>query len=198
MEIRFLLVIPVLTALFFTASCSGTGNSQQKVVSTDSVVAEKKVAEDFMFDCAMLKRTALKMDSTILKQTETDLKLANKAIAAFTDFAYHCSTDSLAPIYLIKTAQVAQAINNTPQAKVVLEQCIKDYPNFNNRAAAIFLLAQLYDEAAYLNNEEQARILYQKIIDEYPKSDWAASAKGAIRFIGKSDEQIMEELKKKK
>ncbi|HOZ88509.1 MAG TPA: tetratricopeptide repeat protein [Bacteroidia bacterium] len=197
MKACFFVAIPVFAALLFTFSCSGTGSSQQNVPTADSVI-EKKVAEDFMFDCALLKKEALKTDSIILKQTETDLKLANRAIAAFTDFAYHCSSDSLAPIYLIKTAQVAQAINNTPQAKIVLEQCIKDYPNFNNRVAAIFLLAQLYDEAAYLNDEEQARVLYQKIIDEYPKSDWASSAKGAIRFIGKSDEQIMEELKKKK
>jgi TolA-binding protein len=80
----------------------------------------------------------------------------------------------------------------------VLDKCIADYPSFKNRAAALFLLAQLYDEPGYLNDEQEAKKLYQKIIDEHPKSDWASSAKGALSFIGKSDQQIMEELKKKK
>jgi TolA-binding protein len=104
----------------------------------------------------------------------------------------------LSPVYLVKTAQIAQAINNIPQAKVVLDKCIADYPNFKNRPAALFLLAQLYDEPTYLNNEQEAKLLYQKIIDEHPKSDWAQSAKGAIKFIGMSDNQIMEQLKKRK
>lgn len=189
--------IPVLATLTFLFSCAGSTtpvNAHQ--TSADSSTSNN--TGHFIADCAQLKKEALKMDSTVLRQTEVNPVVANKAIKAFTDFAFHCSSDSVAPIYLIKTAQIAQAVNNTPQAKVVLEKCINDYPNFGNRPAAIFLLAQLYDEAAYLNNEEEARVLYQKIIDEYPKSDWASSAKGALSFIGKSDEQIMEQLKKKK
>jgi outer membrane protein assembly factor BamD (BamD/ComL family) len=138
------------------------------------------------------------MDSVLLTQTEMDSNAANKAIRAFTDFAFYCSNDTLSPVYLVKTAQIAQAINNIPQAKVVLDKCIADYPNFKNRPVALFLLAQLYDEPTYLNNEQEAKLLYQKIIDEHPKSDWAQSAKGAIKFISLSDNQIMEQLKKKK
>jgi hypothetical protein len=190
-----------ICATFVFSSCSnkdgGQGNKQINPEATDTSLTKKRTAEDFMYDCAALKRTALKMDSIILKQTETNARVANDAITAFTDFAYHCNSDTITPIYLIKTAQIAQAINNTPQAQVVLEKCISDYPNFKDRAAAIFLLAQLYDETVYLNNEDEARRLYQKIIDEYPKSDWATSAKGAIQFIGKTDQQILQELKGK-
>lgn len=174
------------------ASCVGGEQQNAKKSGADSVA--KKTNSDYMFDCADLKKQALRMDSIILKQTDVNKKVANDAIKAFTEFASHCSSDSIAPIYLIKTAQIAQAVNNSPQAKVVLETCINDYPNFKDRAAAIFLLAQLYDEVEYLNNEEQAKILYQKIIDEYPKSDWVISAKGALKFIGKTDEQIIEEI----
>jgi predicted Zn-dependent protease len=182
------------------------------LVSCSNQVSEKKVAEkeittndstrrlskNFLADCLKLSVEAQHMDSILLNQTEMDSNAANKAIRAFTDFAFYCSSDTLSPVYLIKTAQVALAINNIPQAKVVLDKCIADYPNFKNRPAALFLLAQLYDERTYLNNEQEAKALYQKIIDEHPKSDWAQSAKGAIKFIGMSDNQIMEQLKKKK
>jgi TolA-binding protein len=191
------LVINYLFVLSILAACSPTENKVEPMQSADSTQKKADKANDFIFDCKALKMQALKMDSSILKQTETDKKLANTAIEAFTQFAHHCASDSLAPIFLIKTAQIAQAINNTPQAKVVLEKCINDYPNFSNRAAAIFLLAQLYDEAIYLNDEEQAKALYQKIVDEYPKSDWAISAKGALKFIGKTDQQLIEEFSKR-
>lgn len=187
-------LVVVITVLF--GSCTQAVNESTAAPAKPAREPENP-AEKHIKDCVALRTNAVKMDSVILRQTETNGKLAGDVIRAFTDFAYHCSTDSLAPIFLIKTAQVAQAVNNTPQAKIVLEKCINDYPNFKNRPAAIFLLAQLYDEAIYLNNEEQARVLYVKIIEEYPKSEWAASAKAALNFIGKSDQQIMEELKKK-
>lgn len=153
---------------------------------------------NYLADCKNYFKEAKKFDSILLKEIDVNPDLANKAIKAFTNFAYYCHSDSMSPVYLIKTAQVARSINNMPQAKIVLDKCISDYPTFKNRAAALFLLAQVYDEPGALNSETEAQKIYQKIIDEYPKSDWAKSAKGALTFIGKSDAQIMEELKKKK
>jgi outer membrane protein assembly factor BamD (BamD/ComL family) len=181
--------------LFFLVSCSGNDKAgPAKEVTSDS---SRRQAKNFLSDCNKLYAEARKMDSILLTQYEVDVDASQKAIQAFTDFAYYCHKDSLGPIYLIKTAQVARAINNIPQAKLVLEKCIDDYPTFSNRPAALFLLAQLYDEVTYLNNEEEARRLYTKIIEEYPKSDWAPSARGALQLIGKSDEEIMQELKRK-
>lgn len=138
------------------------------------------------------------MDSTLLSQTELDNASANRAIKAFTDFAWYCQGDTLSPVYLIKCAQVAKAVNNIPQAKLVLDRCIGSYPGFKNRPAALFLLAQLYDEPTYLNDEHEAKQLYEKIINEYPASEWVESAKGALRFIGKSDDEIMKDLLRQK
>ena len=187
--------ITALVAYSFS-SCSVNGGDQP---ASGASVADSSVAvsKKFIVDCGQLKREAIKMDSILLGQMEVDEPSAKKAIVAFTEFANYCDTDTLSPIFLIKTAQVARVINRIPQAKAALDQCIAAYPHFRDRPAALFLLAQLYDENTYLNNEQEAKALYQKIIDEHPKSAWASSAKGAIAFIGKSDKQIMEELKKK-
>lgn len=185
--------------LSFLFSCkSEPPVASQSANSKPNTDRATRSLKNYIGDCKNLAKEARRLDSILLLQTEIDIPSAQKAIIAFTDFAYYCNSDSLSPVYLIKTAQVARAINNLPQAKLVLDKCIDDYPAFKNRAAALFLLAQLYDEPGYLNNEEEARKIYQKIIDEYPKSDWASSAKGAIRFIGKSDDEIMRELTKKK
>ena len=171
-----------------------TKNLSQKSNSFNS----KTSSSNYLADCRNYYAEAKKFDSILYKEIDINTTLANNAIKAFTNFAYYCNSDSMSPIYLIKTAQVARAINNLPQAKIVLDKCITNYPNFKNRAAALFLLAQLYDEPGVLNSETEAQKIYQKIIYEYPKSDWAKSAKGALIFIGKTDAQIMEELKKKK
>lgn len=176
-------------ALLLLAACS---SETKHTSSEETTPAQKKV-----IDCDSVKRLALKSDSILLSQMEIHEPSARTAIKAFADFANFCPSDSLSPIYLIKCAQVARAIKQVPQAKVVLEKCINDYPQFKNRAAAMFLLAQLYDEVTYLNNEQEAKRLYEQIITEYPKSDWAQSAHGALQFLGKSDAEILKELKKK-
>ncbi len=175
-----------------TDSIQTTNNLSPK---TDSLTPKTNI--NYLADCKNYYSEAKKLDSILLRELDLNTTLANKAIKAFTNFAYYCQNDTMSPIYLIKTAQVARAINNSPQAKIVLDKCINDYPTFKNRAAALFLLAQIYDDPGALNSETEAQKIYQKIIDEHPKSDWAKSAKGALTFIGKSDAQIMEELKKK-
>jgi hypothetical protein len=189
-------VIVPLSFLFF--SCQNSNQVAKENAGPKTVDSTARLAKNYLNDCKTLFAEARKMDSILLSQTDVDIKSATLGIKAFTDFAYYCHNDSLSPVFLIKSAQVARAVNNIPQAKLVLDRCIEDYPSFKNRAAALFLLAQLYDDPTYLNNEAEAQRLYQKIIDEYPKSDWASSAKGAIGFIGKSDKQIMEALKKSK
>jgi tetratricopeptide (TPR) repeat protein len=176
-------------ALLVLSACS---TPETKSTAEETVPAQKKV-----IDCDSIKRLALQSDSILLSQMEINEASARTAIKAFADFANFCPTDSLSPIYLIKCAQVARAIKQVPQAKVVLEKCINDYPQFKDRAAAMFLLAQLYDEVTYLNNEQEAKRLYEQILSEYPKSDWAQSAQGALLFLGKSDAEILKELKKK-
>ncbi|MDO9000933.1 MAG: tetratricopeptide repeat protein [Bacteroidota bacterium] len=203
MKSNFLFSIIIASFVFFVG-CSNRETEKVAIPLEDTSVQSSKTSDSiirsnklYLSDCKKLLSEAKKMDSILLKEMEVKNDVANKAIKAFTDFAYYCASDSLCPIYLIKTAQVAQSINNIPQAKVVLDKCIVDYKNSIHRPAALFLLAQLYDEATYLNNEMEAKQLYQKIIDEYPKSDWAKSSKGALNFIGKSDSQIIDQLKKK-
>lgn len=186
------------SALLFLVACnsSSTDAKQNDLVTKDSVktVIDTPVTKD----CAVLYKSALAMDSLILTQTEVNADIANRSIRAFTDYAFYCESDSMSPIYLVKTAQIAMAINNANQAKVVLDRCISNYPKFKNKPAAMFMLGQLYDEQHLLNNEEEAKKIYEALIYEFPKSDWATNAKAAIKLLGKTDEQIIKEFSKGK
>ncbi len=190
----------LLTILF---SRCGNPNPDTSTTSAGSVIGENVKKDStlshsaYTNDCKSLFASAQKMDSVIMTATEANPQIGNKAIKAFCDFSFYCSGDSLAPVFLIKSAQVAQSINNLPQAQICLEKCIKDFPDFKNRGAAMFLLAQLYDEVKYLNNEVKAEELYTSIISRYPRSEWAANARAARDLLGKSDEQIIKEFNKK-
>lgn len=193
MGTRWLLILSVF---FMLSACkpSGSGETAQ---STSLPGVQKTEGQRYLDACDSLRREARYMDSVLLGATDIVRATANRAIKAFTGFAFHCVSDSMSPVYLIKTAQVARVINNIPQAKVALDRCIDAYPAFGQRPAAIFLLAQLYDEATYLNDEQEARKLYRRILEEYPKSEWAPAAESAIKFLGKTDEEIIREFTSK-
>lgn len=184
----------IISCQIILISCANNNQNKEKNTTIDVKTIAKT---NLLKDCQELFKNAKRHDSILLTQTEINIAAANNAIKAFTDYAYICTNDSFAPFFLVKTALVAKSIKNAPQAKLVLDLCLKNYPTFKNRDAALFLLAQLYNEPSGLNNETEAKKLYQKIINEYPKSEWVQSAKGAIAFLGKSDEQIIQLLNKK-
>lgn len=192
---RKVIAAPLLFLLLFY-SCTHS-NSPESEKRSEVISTQKSEGARYLDNCDSLRREARKMDSLLLNEIEVVKATADRAILAFTGFALHCVSDTMCPVYLIKTAQVARAVNNIPQAKAALDRCIDTYPGFVQRPAAIFLLAQLYDEATYLNNEQEARKWYQKIIEEYPKSEWAPAAQSAIKLLGKTDEEIIREFTKK-
>ncbi len=192
--------ILAIGSMLMLSNCSTHSSSANAKEATDSLVNEKykAIENPVSTDCLVLKTNARKMDSTLLKQMNLDRTLGNAAIKAFLDFAQYCKQDSACPIFLIKTAQVAQSLQNYEQSKIALETCIANYPNFKNKAAALFLLGQLYDETAQLNDENKARSYYLQIIKDYPKTEWANSAEGAMALLGKSDAEILNQFEKKK
>ena len=180
-------------AIYLISACSPAEKDKSTSASpTQDSVTRSNIS--FIKDCKVYESRARKMDSTLMQELEINKQTAAQAIKAFTDFADYCHNDSLAPIYYLKTAQVARAIENIPLAKEVLERCLQKHPHFRNKPAALFFLAQLYDEPNYLNNEQEALRLYQQIVDEYPRSEWAMSARGAMQFIGKTDEEMIKEF----
>jgi TolA-binding protein len=137
------------------------------------------------------------MDDILMKANTINPLDAENAIKAFYDFASNCKQDDRAPVFLVKAGQVAQSIRKFTQAQAYFQKCIDDFPNFKSRGAAMFLLAQLYDDPSILNNENEASTLYHQIIREYPQTSFANDAKAAIQNLGKSDEELVKEFLKK-
>ena len=179
-----------VSSLFFF-SCNSNDTAKEKIVMQGDTSSVK------LDECVISLKQVKQLDSILQKATVINNDIADKAISAFDNFSSTCNTDSLAPIFLIKAGQVAQSIKKYEQAQSLFKKCINQFAEFKNRGAALFLLAQLYDNEMMLNNEAEAKIICEQIIKEYPQSPFANDAKYCIKNIGKTDEQLVQEFLKK-
>lgn len=180
----------------FAFSCNNNQSEQtdHSVKNGVDSVKHEVVVKD---SCAMYLQKAQTADKKLLTATTFNKVDAENALVAFDTYANFCFKDSLAPVYLLKGGQVAQSIGRYSTAQDLLRRCIANYPKFESRAAALFLLAQLYDNATMLNDETKARVIYQQLLEEYPKTTFAEDAKTCLKNLGKTDEQLIEEFLKK-
>lgn len=174
-------------------SCSNSSEIEQK----KEEVKKDTIANVELSSSSKLFNEAKRLDNILLKATVVNNDIAEQAIKAFYDYSSNCKTDTLAPVFLIKAGQVAQSIRKFTQAQDFFKKCIDDFPKFRGRGAAMFLLAQLYDDASMLNDESEARTIYHQLIREYPDSPYANDAKACIQNLGKTDEQLIQEFMKK-
>ncbi len=178
------------SVLFISCGNNTNSNENHQVANKDTLI----VKED---TCTVLLKEVKRLDNILLNATSLNNNVAEQAIKTFYEFSVNCKQDTLAPVFLLKAGQVAQSIKKYTQAQSFFKKCIDDFPKFKSRGAAMFLLAQLYDDATMLNNESEARTIYHQILREYPNTPFANDAKACISNIGKTDEQLIQEFLKK-
>lgn len=183
----------LLSTIVIVSSC-GNGNDEKK---EEVLKADSTKAVVISGDCGILYTDAMRMDSILLKANSVNATLAEQSINAFNNFASTCKDDSLAPVFLVKAGQIAQSVGKFQQSQILLKKCVDEFPKFRNRGAAMFLLAQVYDDPSMLNNEPEAKKIYEQIITEYPNTAWDRDAKACIKNLGKTDEQLVQEFLKK-
>lgn len=191
-----LMVAVVLTAV----SCGNNENTEQKnAVPADSVVTAQEQPqtppptppqprEEFL---AQIK----KLEGEMFKAAEIDNSKANDAIKLYTDFALYFPADTAAPEYLFKAGEVATAAKKYKKALEQYETILSKYPQYKHYKETLYLKAFLLDN--FLNDDAAAKIVYEEVISKYPTTNYAKDAKSAIQNLGKTDEQLMEEIKKK-
>jgi len=177
-KIFFLLII----SLILFAGCSNnetpSENTDKKELPREQFVEEIKKLETEMF-----------------KSKVVVPEIANKAIKAYSDYALFFPKDSITPHYLFKAGEIATANHQYAQAIAYYENIEKEHKTFIHADAAVYMQAYIYD---YLTNEDaKAKDIYERLISNFPKSIYVNDAQSAIKNLGKSDEQLIEEFKKK-
>jgi outer membrane protein assembly factor BamD (BamD/ComL family) len=177
------LIVFVSVVLFIT-SCNNNKQQEQKTVVTDPSLLRGQYIEQ-------IKKLETEMHSTVEMNNVT----AGLAIKAYSDYAGSFPNDSLTPDYLFKAGEIATATQQYPQALNYYKTITEKYPKFKYSKESLFLQAFLLDN--YLNDDAKAKVIYEEVITKYPTSPYARDAKAAINNLGKTDEELIKEFKRK-
>jgi outer membrane protein assembly factor BamD (BamD/ComL family) len=173
------LILFAATVLFATA-CQRPAESTQQATEPPKEQYTQHIAN---IEKAMHKNMSINKDTAV------------EAIRAYNDYVVRFPNDSISADYLFKAAEIATAIGQYQQA-VILYQQIKDkYSGYKLYTESFYLQAFVYDN--HLNDDAKAKTLYEEMIVKFPKSVYVNDAKAAIVNLGKTDEQLIEEFKKK-
>jgi tetratricopeptide (TPR) repeat protein len=135
------------------------------------------------------------LEDAMHKSPEINDSLALLAIKAYSDYALFFPNDTLSPNYLFKAGEIATAAKKYKQALIYYQTITAKYPDFKYIRESLYLQGFLLDN--FMNDDASAKIIYDEIIEKYPNTNYAKDAKSALNNLGKSDEQIIEEFKKK-
>lgn len=109
----------------------------------------------------------------------------------YRQFAADYPDDSLAPVYMMRAADLYINMGQTDQAIELLDSIISQYQGFEDLAGCMFLRGYAYE-----SNEqyEEARAAYEQFVEEYPDHYLAQDTKKMLPYIGMSPEAMFEAI----
>lgn len=153
-----------------------------------------------LFGCSQSKDKMVKqitdMEKPFFSNTPvTDTTKINDMVGLYKKFADSYSKDSLAPVYLYRAASLQMNRDKNEDAIALLDMIIKDHHDFVKLPEAYFLKAFIYDD--HIKNINKAHDAYTKFIQKFPESDLVDDAQISIKNLGKTPEQIINEIQLK-
>jgi outer membrane protein assembly factor BamD (BamD/ComL family) len=127
-------------------------------------------------------------DSTFTPQSIEEIK------TAYLNFVDKYPDDEIAPVYLFRAAQRCNVGAQHQEALTHLNRIIESYPKSELAENSMFLKAYILDNS--MQQYDEAVATYQLFLEKYPKSEMADDAKLAIKYIGKSPEEIWKAMGK--
>lgn len=150
----------------------------------------------FLYSCSPSREEMLneisKMETTMKETQKVDSVAVTELISAYQNFASKYTDDSLAPENLYKAAGLAVGFGRGVQAVELYETIITKYPDYNKVAECFFMEAFTYENV--IGNIGKASEYYNKFLVKYPGHELADDAKAAIKFLGKSPEEMVREF----
>jgi len=133
-----------------------------------------------------------KMETDMKTIQKVDSNAVTELLSAYQNFASKYSKDSLAPDYLYKAAGLAVGFNRGTQAIDLYETIINTYPEYKRVPECYFMEAFAYENV--IGNIAKAKENYTKFLLKYPDHELADDAQAAIKFLGKSPEEMVREF----
>jgi outer membrane protein assembly factor BamD (BamD/ComL family) len=142
---------------------------------------EKKVARIEQLEKQLFSPDAVSFDKS----------KADSLVALYSDFLLTNPTDSLAPAYLFKAANISMNAGKPAEAVKMFDQYMKEYPDQPKAPMCLFLKAFTLENQ--LGELDRSRESYLLFIEKYPTHEFASQAQLALMNLGKSPEMLVRE-----
>ena len=150
----------------------------------------EKTEQEKLYDEITAKETELYKDKT----EAIDKDKAIEMVRMYAGYADKYTTDTLAPEYLFRAAEISENANQPNNAVTYLTRIEENYKDYRNYPLCIFKKAYIYEN--YLKNQEKASLYYEKFIADYPDHELVEAANSSLMFLGMSDEDLIKVLEK--
>ncbi|MGZ3866165.1 MAG: tetratricopeptide repeat protein [Bacteroidia bacterium] len=185
--------------LCFCVALVSCEQNATKEVSTKTDTSSAKAPEPLPKAEVPPREVILKDIETLEKELyaaqELNEEKAKKMISLYETYYNYYYKDLGCADYLFKAGEIAENINQPYRAIGFYTKCYEEYPMFKYNNLCLFRMANLYDYK--LNDYVKAKALYQEVMEKFPKTPLAKDADAAIKMMGKSDQQMIQEFEKK-
>ena len=121
----------------------------------------------------------------------SDDSKAMELMDLYLKFAADFADDSLAPVYMMRAADLSINLGQTEQAVTLLDSIINSYPGFEDVAGCMFLKGYAYENG---EQYEEAKEAYTQFVESYPDHYLASDTRKMLPYIGMSPEAMLEAL----
>lgn len=131
-----------------------------------------------------------------VEEGQLDEDVARRFVDVCEAYALSAPDQPEVPDFLHKAAETARTMRTLPKALSLYDWILEDYQGHPKAPQALFLKAFTYDNN--LNDTANARKYYQAFLEKYPDDEFADDTQFLLENLGKSDEEMLEALTKKK
>ncbi|MDP3442238.1 MAG: hypothetical protein Q8T08_05195, partial [Ignavibacteria bacterium] len=113
-------------------------------------------------------------------------------LTLYVRYADSLPSDSLAPEYLFKAADISMYQSDDKRTITLLDRVITEYADYEKASTCLFLKAFVYDTK--VGDTAMAHKFYNEFIQQYPDNDFTVDARSAIRNLGKPLDELIKEF----
>lgn len=110
-------------------------------------------------------------------------------------FAMALPEDPESPEYLFKAAETSNTLRTYEKSFSLYDWIIDNYPRHDRAPISLFMKGFLFDGT--LNDSTNAARYYNEFLEKYPSNQFAKDARILLENLGKTDEEVLQDLMKK-
>lgn len=121
----------------------------------------------------------------------TDLQKADRMIALYDLFANNYPDDSLAPIYMMRSAEIEINTGSYEAGIATLDSIMNLYPGYEDLPICQFMKGTAYE----MNQQyDLAREAYTEFVEKYPDHVLASDTRKILPYVGLTPEEQLEAI----